>query len=61
MTKKERLNPLIINGSRRSRIAKGSGRSIFEVNRLLKQFNQIKTLMKKTKNMKLNKFPFKLN
>ena len=60
MTKKERLNPLIINGSRRSRIAKGSGRSLFEVNRLLKQFNQIKTLMKKTKNMKLNKFPFKL-
>lgn len=61
MTKKERLNPSIINGSRRERIAKGSGRTIHEVNRLIKQFNQIKLFMKKTKKMSLGKFPFKLN
>ena len=40
MTEKERTNPDIINGSRRQRIAKGSGTSIQEVNRLLKQFGQ---------------------
>jgi len=61
MTKKERLNPVIINGSRRQRIAKGSGRTIYEVNRLIKQFNQIKSFMKKTKKMSVSKFPFKLN
>ena len=60
MTKKERLNPSIINGSMRERIAKGSGRKIYEVNRLIKQFNQIKSFMKKTKKMSLGKFPFKL-
>ena len=60
MTKKERFNPSIINGSRRERIAKGSGRTIYEVNRLIKQFNQIKSFMKKTKKMSLGKFPFKL-
>jgi len=59
MTKKERENPSIIDGSRRARIAKGSGRTIHEVNKLIKQFNQIKSLMKKTKNMSLGKFPFK--
>ena len=61
MTNKERENPSIINGSRRARIAKGSGRTINEVNRLIKQFNQLKSLMKKTKKMKLGRFPFKLN
>ena len=61
MTEKERTNPSIINGSRRKRIAKGSGRTIYEVNRLIKQFNQIKLFMKKTKKMDLGKFPFKLN
>ena len=59
MTKKERRNPSILNGSRRSRIAKGSGRTLFEVNRLVKQFNQIKIMMSKTNKMKFNKFPFK--
>ena len=59
MTQKERENPSIIDGSRRARIAKGSGRTIHEVNKLIKQFNQIKSLMKKTKNMSLGKFPFK--
>ena len=46
MTKKERVNPDIINGSRRKRIAKGSGTSVEDVNRLLKQFDQMKKMMK---------------
>ena len=60
MTKKERKKPTIINGSRRARIAKGSGRSVNEVNKLIKQFNQIKVFMKKSQNMNLGKFPFKI-
>jgi signal recognition particle subunit SRP54 len=47
MTPKERRNHGIINGSRRKRIAKGSGTSVQEVNRLLKQFTQMKKMMKK--------------
>ena len=46
MTKKERLNPSIINGSRKKRIALGSGTTIQEVNALLKQFEQSKNMMK---------------
>lgn len=46
MTLKERSNPEILNGSRRSRIAKGSGTSIQEVNRLIKQFDQTRKMMK---------------
>ncbi len=46
MTKEERLDPSIINGSRRKRIANGSGRKVQEVNRLLKQFRQTKKMMK---------------
>jgi signal recognition particle subunit SRP54 len=53
MTPAERKDPLMINGSRRSRIAKGSGRSIQEVNQLLKQFEQMKKLMKKMGKMNL--------
>ena len=45
MTPKERSNPEIINGSRRQRIAKGSGTSLQEVNRLLKQFEQTRKMM----------------
>ena len=59
MTNKERKSPSILNGSRRARIARGSGRSVNEVNRLIKQFNQIKVFMKKNKRMSLGKFPFK--
>ena len=40
MAKKERVSPEIINGSRRKRIAIGSGRTVQEVNTLIKQFNQ---------------------
>jgi len=47
MTPYERLNPQIIDGSRRKRIANGSGRSVQEVNQLLKQFNDMKLMMKK--------------
>ena len=47
MTKLERLNPAIINGSRKKRIAQGSGTSIQEVNALLRQFEQTKDMMKK--------------
>jgi len=47
MTKQERANHLILNGSRRKRIATGSGTSVTEVNRFLKQFEQTKKVMKK--------------
>lgn len=46
MTKKERQNPDILNGSRKRRIAKGSGTSIQEINKLLKQFDEMKKMMK---------------
>ena len=59
MTVKERQNPSILNGSRRKRIAMGSGRSIFEVNQLLKQFSQIKTMMKKINKKGIFPFNFK--
>jgi signal recognition particle subunit SRP54 len=47
MTPEERKDPTLINGSRRSRIAKGSGRPTNEVNRLLEQFRDMKKMMKK--------------
>lgn len=46
MTPKERSNPKIINQSRRIRIAKGSGTTLQDVNRLMKQFDQMRTMMK---------------
>jgi signal recognition particle subunit SRP54 len=54
MTPEERLKPDIINGSRRKRIAKGCGLQVEDVNRLLKQFEQMKKMMKQLtgKNMK---------
>lgn len=57
MTPKERKHPEIIKASRKIRIAKGSGRSVEEVNRLLKQFDQMKTMMKQFKNGNF-KMPF---
>jgi signal recognition particle subunit SRP54 len=51
MTPKERQRPDIINGSRRLRIAKGSGRSVQEVNRLLTQFKQMQKMMKSMKGL----------
>ncbi|MGL5562868.1 MAG: signal recognition particle protein [Tannerellaceae bacterium] len=46
MTPEERSNPAILNGSRRQRIAKGSGTNIQEVNRLIKQFDETRKMMK---------------
>ena len=51
MTRRERINPDIINGSRRKRIAQGSGTSVEDVNRLLKQFDQMKKMMKQMSGM----------
>jgi len=47
MTKKERVNYLIIDGRRRKRIALGSGTTVQDVNRLLKQYIEIRKMMKK--------------
>ena len=57
MTINERKKPENINGSRRLRISKGSGRSVQEVNALLKQFYQLKKMMKKMKNYNKSKLP----
>lgn len=54
MTEQERVNPEIINGSRRQRIARGSGTTIQEVNRLLKQFEDTRKMMKAATAMKAN-------
>ena len=51
MTPKERLKPDLINGSRRKRIATGSGTSVEEVNKLLRQFDQMKKMMKQFSGM----------
>jgi signal recognition particle subunit SRP54 len=51
MTPKERANPDILNGSRRARIARGSGRPVAEVNRLMKQFKEMQKFMKGMKGM----------
>ncbi|WP_088105067.1 signal recognition particle protein [Halalkalibacter urbisdiaboli] len=55
MTKQEKQEPSMINGSRRRRIAKGSGTSIQDVNRLLKQFEDMKKMMKQMTNMTAGK------
>ncbi|MBD8003992.1 signal recognition particle protein [Bacillus norwichensis] len=64
MTKEEKENPDIINAGRRRRIARGSGRTIQEVNRLLKQFEEMKKMLKQMSGMQQKgkkkgfKFPF---
>ena len=57
MTKRERMEPAIINSSRKKRIAAGSGTSVQEINQLLKQFEQTKQVMKQLKNGK-RRLPF---
>ena len=52
MTKKERKNPEILKASHKQRVAKGSGRNVEEINRLLKQFEQMKVMMKQLKRRK---------
>lgn len=61
MTKEERLRPEIISGSRRKRIAAGSGNTVNDVNKLLKQFDQMKQMMKmfgKGKKGRMPRLPF---
>ena len=55
MTPEERTNPAILNGSRRQRIAKGSGTNLQEVNKLLKQFDQTRKMMKMVTGSKMGK------
>ena len=57
MTPEERTHPEILNGSRRQRIAKGSGTNIQDVNRLLKQFDQTRKMMKMAAGGKMGKMP----
>ena len=57
MTPYERRNPEVLKMTRKQRIAKGSGRDVAEVNRLLKQFDSMKDMMKKMSNGKMN-LPF---
>ena len=52
MTPKERIDVTIINGSRRKRIAAGSGTRVQDVNKLLKQFGEMRKMMKKMKKLK---------
>jgi signal recognition particle subunit SRP54 len=68
MTIQERHNPRIINGSRRMRIARGSGTTVQDVNRLLKQFSQMNRMVrqftapgKKGKRRSRRGFPFSFN
>ncbi|MGI6658096.1 MAG: signal recognition particle protein [Dethiobacteraceae bacterium] len=56
MTKKERLNPAIINSSRRKRIAAGSGTSVQDVNSLLKQFSTMQKMIKQLSKLEKGKF-----
>jgi len=51
MTPQERADPSVLSGSRKQRIAKGSGRTVQEVNRLLEQFQQMKKMSKFIKRM----------
>ena len=50
MTPAERKNPSLLNGSRKNRISKGSGRSLVEINRLIKQFSEMQKMMKMVQN-----------
>lgn len=55
MTPEERENPLILNASRRKRIAAGCGKDVSDVNQLIKRFEQSKKVMKQVKNMDMSK------
>ena len=54
MTLKERENPNLLNGSRRKRIASGSGTTIQDVNRVIKQFNEMQKMIKQMKKGKMS-------
>ena len=51
MTRQERRDPAILNGSRRRRIAEGSGTTVTDVNRLMKQFMEMKKMMQRVSKM----------
>ena len=57
MTMNERENPAILNGSRKERIAKGSGTNLAEVNKLLKQFQESSKMMKMVASGNMPKMP----
>ena len=57
MTRQERANPQILNGSRKRRIARGSGQSVQEINRILKQFAQMRRMMKTLQTARGGKAP----
>jgi signal recognition particle subunit SRP54 len=57
MTKKEKVNYHLLNGSRRKRIANGSGTSVSEVNRVIKQYVELKKMLKMFKGKKNIKLP----
>ena len=57
MTMEERRNPDIINPSRKNRIAKGSGKELAELNQFLKQFEQMKSMMKMMNKMPMGRMP----
>lgn len=61
MTKKERLHPEIINGSRRKRIARGSGVSVQQINKLLKNYAQAKKMIKRLTKQGRRRGPFNFN
>jgi signal recognition particle subunit SRP54 len=65
MTAEERMRPSIINGNRRRRIALGSGTSVQDVNRLLKQFDEMQKMMKRfskgTMRRNMRGMPFPMN
>lgn len=58
MTREERHNPRILNGSRRRRIARGSGHTVQEVNQLLNQFRQVQRMMKQVTGSKMSRSNF---
>lgn len=60
MTQKERKNPAIIKATRKKRIAAGAGVPVYEVNRLLKEFEQMQSMMKKMKGSGMMKMLKKL-
>jgi signal recognition particle subunit SRP54 len=63
MTRRERQNHLLIDGSRRKRIARGSGTTVQDVNRLLKNYNEMRKMMRRMtqggiKSLRRGNFPF---
>ena len=60
MTPEERRRPEILNGSRKKRVSRGSGRPVHEVNRLLKQFAQMRKVMKQVQAARSGRAGFRL-